>query len=89
MVAIDHVWTMQLFVLEAMIQLITHFPQMMPTDNAQNRQRADHPHVHQLGYLKNKRIGVAKFDTTREPNTTNPFINMSWVEAKWVRVISG
>ena len=27
-----------------------------------------------------------KSDTTRDPNTTNPFINKSWVEAKQVRV---
>ena len=34
-------------------------------------------------------LGVAKSNTTREPNTTNPFINRSWVEAKRVRVIFG
>ena len=54
-VVIDHIWTMQLFVLEAMIRLITRFPQTSTTDDAQNCQRVDHPHVHQLGYLKNKR----------------------------------
>ena len=54
MVVIDHIWTMQLFVLEAMIRLITRFPQTMPTDDAQNRQRVDHPRVHQLAYLKKK-----------------------------------
>ena len=32
-------------------------------------------------------IGVAKFDTTHEPNTINSFINRSWVEAKRIRVI--
>ena len=38
-------------------------------------------------------LGVAEFDTIHERNTTpeldmtNPFINKSWVEAKWVRVI--
>ena len=46
---------MQLFVLEVMIWLITRFPQTTPTDDAQNRQRVDRPHVHQLGYLKNQR----------------------------------
>ena len=32
-------------------------------------------------------VGVAKSGTTCELDTTNPFINRSWVEAKWVRVI--
>ena len=32
---------------------------------------------------------VAKSDTTREPNTTNPFINRLWVEVKRVRLIFG
>ena len=35
------------------------------------------------------RVGVAKFDTTREPDMTNPFINRSWIEPKRVRVIFG
>ena len=34
-------------------------------------------------------VGVAKFDTIREPDTTNPFINRLWVEVKRVRVIFG
>ena len=32
-------------------------------------------------------LEVAKFDMTREPDMTNPFINRSWVEIKRVRVI--
>ena len=35
------------------------------------------------------RLGVAKSDTTREPNTANPFINRSWVKAKRVQVKFG
>ena len=46
---------MQLFVLEAMIWLITCFPQTTPIDDPQNCQRVDHPHLPQLGYLKNKK----------------------------------
>ena len=34
-------------------------------------------------------LGVAKSDTTRKPDTTNPFINRSWVEVKQVRIIFG
>ena len=37
MVVIDNIWTIQLFVLEAMIWLIAYFPQMTPTNDAQNR----------------------------------------------------
>ena len=35
------------------------------------------------------RLGVAKSDTTREPDTANPFINRSWVKAKRVQVKFG
>ena len=34
-------------------------------------------------------LGVTKSDTTRKPDTTNPFINRLWVEAKRVWVIFG
>ena len=34
-------------------------------------------------------LGVTKFDATCEPDITNLFINMLWVEAKWIRVIFG
>ena len=34
-------------------------------------------------------LGVAKSDTTHEPDMTNLFINRSWVEDKRVRVIFG
>ena len=34
-------------------------------------------------------IDRAKSDTTREPDTTNPFINRLWVKVKWVWVIFG
>ena len=39
--------------------------------------------------LLSNRLGVAKSNTTREPNTTNPFINRLWIEDKRVWVIFG
>ena len=42
-----------------------------------------------LAYLSIPNIGVVKSDTARELDTTNSFINLSWVEAKRVRVIFG
>jgi len=41
-----------------------------------------------LFFLGPFRLGVAKSDTTHEPDTTNLFINRLWVEAKQVQVIS-
>ena len=38
-------------------------------------------------HIKSQFVGVKKFDTTCKPNTTNPFKNRSWVEAKLIRVI--
>ena len=32
---------------------------------------------------------VAKSNMTRESDMINPFINMSWVDVKWVQVIFG
>ena len=32
-------------------------------------------------------LGMAKSDMTHKLNTTNPFINRSWVETKQVRIV--
>ena len=39
--------------------------------------------------IRHMNIRVVKFDTTHKFDMTNPFINRSWVEVKWVQVIFG